>query len=131
MKKQKVAKQKHRLLLKKHLHHQRLLHQETQLKQDLEKPKQVLELQLKKVGVKQPKVLLLVVWLVQEPGRALTADTQLLLTTVVDVKYDTKNYSITYKDSSNLDYTGDSIHKNYNGWIQNLNRGINAQLSAS
>ena len=32
----------------------------------------------------------------------------------------------------NLDASGDGqIHKNYNGWIQNLTRGINAQLSAS
>lgn len=48
---------------------------------------------------------------------------------MVDIKYNTKTYNITYRDSSNLDYTGDSIHKNYNGWIQNLDRGIQAQLS--
>jgi hypothetical protein len=48
---------------------------------------------------------------------------------MVNVKYDTKTYSITYKDSSNLDYTGDSIHKNYNGWVTNLDRGIQSQLS--
>lgn len=48
---------------------------------------------------------------------------------MVNVKYDTKTYSITYKDSSNLDYTGDSIHKNYNGWVQNLDAGIRAQLT--
>ncbi|MFP5419309.1 MAG: hypothetical protein ACLGHA_09150 [Gammaproteobacteria bacterium] len=46
----------------------------------------------------------------------------------VDIKYDTKTYSITYKDSSNLDYSGSSIHKNYNGWVQNLDNGIRAQL---
>jgi hypothetical protein len=27
--------------------------------------------------------------------------------------------------------SGGKIHRNYNGWIQNLNRGINAQLAAS
>lgn len=48
---------------------------------------------------------------------------------MVNIKYDTKTYSITYKDSNNLDYTGDNIHKNYNGWIQNLDSGIRAQLS--
>jgi hypothetical protein len=48
---------------------------------------------------------------------------------MVNIKYDTKTYNITYKDSSNLDYTGDNIHKNYNGWIQNLDSGIRAQLS--
>jgi hypothetical protein len=47
---------------------------------------------------------------------------------MVNVKYDTKTYSITYKDSSNLDYTGDSIHKNYNGWVTNLDHGIQSQL---
>ena len=48
---------------------------------------------------------------------------------MVDIKYDTKTYSITYKDSSDLDYDGKSIHKNYNGWIQNLDNGIRTQLS--
>lgn len=48
---------------------------------------------------------------------------------MVDVNYDTKTYNISYKDSSNLDYTGDSIHKNYNSWVQNLDKGIRAQLS--
>ncbi|HEX9184477.1 MAG TPA: hypothetical protein VF876_14575 [Burkholderiales bacterium] len=48
---------------------------------------------------------------------------------VVDIKYDTKTYSIKYKDSSNLQYDGASIHKNYNGWIQNLDNGIRARLT--
>ena len=47
----------------------------------------------------------------------------------VDIKYNTKTYSITYKDSSNLNYDGTKIHSNYNGWIQNLDRGIKTQLS--
>lgn len=49
---------------------------------------------------------------------------------VVDVKYDTKTYSISYKDSSNLDYDGSNIHKNYNGWVENLDRGIRTQLTS-
>lgn len=65
----------------------------------------------------------------------------------VDITYDLKKYSITYKDSTNLDYEAagaettdadgttyvnntDIIHSNYNGWIQNLDRAIQAQLSA-
>jgi hypothetical protein len=48
---------------------------------------------------------------------------------MVDINYDTKTYSITYKDSSNLKYDGTNIHKNYNGWIDNLDRGIRTQLS--
>lgn len=49
---------------------------------------------------------------------------------VVDITYDIKSYSIKYKDSSNLQYNADKreIHKNYNGWIQNLENGIRTQL---
>lgn len=52
-------------------------------------------------------------------------------TAVVEIPYSASNYSIKYRSSINLDEKGGSIHKNYNGWIQNLTRGINAQLSAS
>jgi len=43
---------------------------------------------------------------------------------LVDITHDTKTFSIRYKDSTNLDYTGNNIHSNYNGWIQNLERAI-------
>jgi PBP1b-binding outer membrane lipoprotein LpoB len=49
---------------------------------------------------------------------------------VVDITYDTQTYSITYKDSTNLKYNGETIHKNYNSWIKNLDQGIRTQLSA-
>lgn len=49
---------------------------------------------------------------------------------VVDINYSKNAYSITYKSSQNLDYDGTNIHKNYNSWVQNLNRQIQAQLSA-
>ncbi len=49
-------------------------------------------------------------------------------TAVVDIKYDTRTYSINYKDSTDLDFKDGTIHKNYNGWIQNLDRGIKIQL---
>ena len=47
------------------------------------------------------------------------------------VTYNANEYSITYLDSSNLDYNPaeNTIHKNYNGWIQNLNKSIQVQLS--
>ena len=48
---------------------------------------------------------------------------------VVDVDYSVKSYSIRYKDSTELNYDGQNIHANYNGWIQNLDKGIRAQLS--
>ena len=50
---------------------------------------------------------------------------------VVDIQFDSKTYSIKYKDSTNLDYTGNSIHKNYNGWIENLDNAIRVQLGTS
>jgi hypothetical protein len=50
-------------------------------------------------------------------------------TAVVDIPYSASNYSIKYRSSVNLEASGDTIHKNYNGWIQNLNRGIGTQLS--
>ena len=37
---------------------------------------------------------------------------------VVDITYDTKEFSITYRDSVNLDYTGTDIHRNYNNWVK-------------
>ena len=49
---------------------------------------------------------------------------------VVDIDYDTKKYSIKYKDSANLQYDGTNIHQNYNGWVQNLDKAIRAQLMA-
>jgi hypothetical protein len=48
---------------------------------------------------------------------------------VVDITYDTNTYSIQYKDSSNLGYDGTTIHSNYNGWVQNLDKAIRTQLS--
>jgi len=49
-------------------------------------------------------------------------------TAVVDVSYDAKAYSIRYKDSTNLHADGANIHKNYNGWIENLDRNIRTEL---
>ena len=48
---------------------------------------------------------------------------------VVDIDYSPKTYSIRYKDSSNLHYDGGTIHKNYNGWIENLDRAIRNRLT--
>lgn len=47
---------------------------------------------------------------------------------VVDIPYTTKSYSITYKDSENLKYTGTTIHSNYNGWVKRLDQTISAKL---
>ncbi|KAB7624091.1 hypothetical protein [Alkalilimnicola sp. S0819] len=48
----------------------------------------------------------------------------------VDIHYDREAYSIRYRDSRKLRYDGTDIHRNYNGWIQNLDRAINRRLHA-
>jgi hypothetical protein len=47
----------------------------------------------------------------------------------VEIPFTRSSYSILYMDSDKLNYDGKMIHSNYNGWIQNLNRGINNQLN--
>ncbi|MCW8918353.1 MAG: hypothetical protein OQL08_06010 [Gammaproteobacteria bacterium] len=70
-------------------------------------------------------------WVMKENGNGKLIGTLSLRKhlAVVDIDYSTKSYSINYKDSQQLDYTGTTIHKNYNGWIQNLNRAIQTQLN--
>lgn len=48
----------------------------------------------------------------------------------VKIPYNTKDYSILYQNSSNLKYDAEAntIHSNYNGWVQNLDRAIQTQL---
>lgn len=50
---------------------------------------------------------------------------------VADILYNAKDFSIKYKDSTNLNYDAkdNTIHSNYNGWIQNLQKAIAAQTS--
>ena len=49
-------------------------------------------------------------------------------TATAEVKYNTRSYSIRYLDSTNLNASGGNIHKNYNGWIENLDREIRVEL---
>lgn len=50
----------------------------------------------------------------------------------VEIPYTKEEFSINYKNSSNLNYNAEknTIHSNYNGWIQNLRNAITLQLSA-
>ena len=48
---------------------------------------------------------------------------------VVDIEHDAKTYSIKYRDSTNLDARDGMIHRNYNGWIQNLEKAIRVQTA--
>jgi hypothetical protein len=49
---------------------------------------------------------------------------------VVRITYNNRSYKIDYKDSQNLKYNAadNTIHKNYNGWVQNLEKAINVRL---
>lgn len=49
-------------------------------------------------------------------------------TAVADVMWNGNAYSITYKDSVNLDYKDGRIHRNYNKWIRNLDQDIQRAL---
>jgi hypothetical protein len=51
-------------------------------------------------------------------------------TAVVDIPYSAATYSIKYKRSEGLQETDGTIHKNYNGWVQNLDRGIRSALAS-
>lgn len=50
----------------------------------------------------------------------------------VDVIYDTNDFSILYKDSRNLNYNASrkEIHPNYNSWVSNLQKDIQAEIAA-
>ena len=66
----------------------------------------------------------------REPGKL---EAVLILRThraVVEITHDTKAFNITYKDSSNISYDAErkTVHSNYNGWIQNLEKGIRIQV---
>ena len=72
-------------------------------------------------------------WIMKDAGPGKLHGTLMLRTHTaeVEIPYSTGSYSITYKSSTNLQEANGKIHRNYNGWIQNLNRGINAQLVAT
>jgi uncharacterized lipoprotein YajG len=48
---------------------------------------------------------------------------------VVDVQHDTKSYTIKYRESVGLNAKDGMIHRNYNSWIQNLDKNIRAELT--
>jgi hypothetical protein len=53
-------------------------------------------------------------------------------TAVVDIPYTTSTYSINYSSSENLKYdpADNTIHPNYNSWVQNLNNAIRSRLAS-
>jgi hypothetical protein len=48
----------------------------------------------------------------------------------IDIPYSKDGYSLLYSDSNELNYNPDKgeIHKNYNGWVQNLDNAIQSHL---
>lgn len=52
-------------------------------------------------------------------------------TAVIEIPYTANSYSIQYKSSVDLNYNAEkqTIHTNYNGWIQNLDKAIQIQVS--
>lgn len=50
---------------------------------------------------------------------------------VVDVTYSTTTYDITFKSGDpGLKYDGQTIHQNYNGWVENLEVLIRSHVNA-
>ena len=72
-------------------------------------------------------------WIMKDAGPGMINGTLILRTHTAEVQipYSAASYSIVYKSSINLQESGGKIHRNYNGWVQNLQRGINAQIAAS
>ena len=72
-------------------------------------------------------------WVMKDSGPGIINATLILRTHTAEVQipYSATSYGIVYRSSVNLQESGGKIHRNYNGWVQNLNRGINAQLAAS
>jgi len=46
----------------------------------------------------------------------------------VSISFSPNLYSIDYVDSQNLEHEGDTIHKAYNGWVNNLSRHIKSNI---
>ncbi|HVY07913.1 MAG TPA: hypothetical protein VHB46_18200 [Burkholderiales bacterium] len=67
----------------------------------------------------------------QSPGKIIGTLNLRTHQAVVAVTYDATSYNINYVDSHDLKYDAQkgTIHRNYNGWIQNLNNAIQTRLS--
>lgn len=70
-------------------------------------------------------------WVMQAKGAGkLTATLRLRKHVAeVDIDYTTNSFSITYVNSTNLNYEDGKIHTNYNGWVMNLQNQIAANIS--
>lgn len=73
------------------------------------------------------------IMVVTKPGQIVATQNARSHTAIVDIAYTTKTYSMTYKDSVNLNYNAEkqTIHQAYSGWIQNLDNAIKGRLAAA
>ncbi len=72
-------------------------------------------------------------WVITEKDASTLQGTLLLRSHLAKIKipYSKSSYSLLYQESRNLEFNPEdkTIHSNYNGWIQNLDRNIQIQLS--
>ncbi|WP_321324036.1 hypothetical protein [Thiomicrorhabdus sp.] len=72
-------------------------------------------------------------WIIKVKDKTHLEGTLLLRTHVakISIPYSKDSYSLIYQSSENLNYNPEdkTIHSNYNGWISNLDRNIQVQLS--
>ncbi|MHC1711351.1 MAG: hypothetical protein AB9872_04285 [Solidesulfovibrio sp.] len=47
----------------------------------------------------------------------------------VNIRYNDKSWNITYRSSNNLKSNGETIHSNYNSWVNNLANSIRNQIN--
>ncbi len=52
-------------------------------------------------------------------------------TAIVTIQYDATHYTITYKNSVNLNYKDGNIHPNYRKWVQKLQQQIEINIANS
>lgn len=65
---------------------------------------------------------------IKEPGHIIGTLDIRAHQAVVDIEYSKSGYDILYRDSVNLEHTGDNIHSNYNDWVRNLDKEIQKKL---
>jgi hypothetical protein len=49
-------------------------------------------------------------------------------TAVVEIKYNTSTYSINHQESTNMEYDGQKIHKDYNNLVKNFSAAIQKNI---
>jgi hypothetical protein len=69
-------------------------------------------------------------WVIQDvhPGELTGTLNRRKHVAVVTITHDTSTFSIDYKDSQNLMYRGQDIHRKYNLWVQRLAKAIQAEI---